>query len=148
MNITVAKEEDVDALSALLTLLFEQEAEFTPDAAKQHRGLSMIIGNPDVGEILTLKSDGQIIGMVSLLYTVSTALGARVAWLEDMIIHPQHRNSGAGTQLIQFAIDHARKNGCQRITLLTDHDNTAGQHFYSRNGFQLSSMTPMRQMLT
>jgi GNAT superfamily N-acetyltransferase len=148
MNITIAKEEDVDALSALLTLLFEQEAEFIPDTAKQRRGLNMIISDPGVGEILTLKSDGQIIGMVSLLYTVSTALGARVAWLEDMIIHPQHRNSGAGTQLIQAAIDHARKNGCQRITLLTDHDNAAGQQFYSRNGFQRSTMTPMRQMLT
>jgi GNAT superfamily N-acetyltransferase len=147
MNIGIAQEEDIEALSALLTLLFKQEAEFAPDVTKQRKGLSMIIRNPEVGEILTLKNGGQIIGMVSLLYTISTALGARVAWLEDMIIHPQHRSSGAGTQLIQAAIDHARENGCQRITLLTDSDNISAQRFYSRNGFQRSTMTPMRQVL-
>ena len=147
MQIAIAVESDIDSLIPLLNLLFEQEVEFTPDAEKQRRGLNMIISNPNIGEIVTLKQNRETIGMVNLLYTVSTALGARVAWLEDMVIQPQYRNTGAGTTLIQAAIDHARKQGCQRITLLTDKENASAQRFYSRNGFQHSSMIPMRQSL-
>lgn len=147
MQIEIARESDIDALIELLALLFEQEVEFTPDPQRQRQGLSVIIHNPKVGEIIILKDEARIIGMVNLLYTISTALGARVAWLEDMVIHPDYRNSGAGTLLIESAMRHAQQQGCLRITLLTDRDNCAAQRFYERNGFHRSIMVPMRRIL-
>ena len=148
MQIEIARAADIPALSALLTLLFSQEAEFRPDEAAQQRGLAAIIAEPSIGQILLARDDsGAVIGMVSLLLSISTALGARVALLEDMVVNPQARNSGLGSQLLQAAIVQARQLGCRRITLLTDLDNLAAQRFYARHGFSGSPMTPLRLLL-
>ena len=85
--------------------------------------------------------------MVSLLYTISTALGGRVALLEDMVIQQTHRNQGVGSALLKYALAMAQRQQVQRITLLTDADNTAAQRFYRRHGFQPSPMQPWRWML-
>ena len=140
--------EDIPALCGLLSVLFAQEAEFQPDTVAQQRGLTAILNNPEVGEILVARHDGQIVGMVNLLYTVSTALGARVALLEDMVIAPSMRGSGLGSQLLAAAIEHAKQRGCLRITLLTDADNDAAHAFYQKQGFAPSSMIPLRLSLS
>lgn len=139
---------DVPALCGLLAHLFAQEAEFSPDAATQSRGLRQIIEAPDSGTILLLSDGAEAIGMVNLLYLTSTALGGRVALLEDLVIAPGHRAAGHGTRLLQAAIDHARNQACLRITLLTDGDNVIAQCFYGQHGFERSAMVPMRLMLT
>ncbi len=82
--------------------------------------------------------------MLNLLYTVSTALGARVGILEDMIISKDYRSQGFGSKLINFAIEFAKENGCKRLTLLTDTDNISAHKFYADKGFSRSSMIPFR----
>ncbi len=147
MQIAEATSEDVPQLCRLLELLFSQETEFQPDAATQSRGLLAIIGFPERGRILVLREGPSIVGMVSLLFTVSTALGSRVALLEDMMVHPSHRGSGCGSALLRAAIDFARDYGCERVTLLTDGNNISAQRFYHRHGFATSRMVPLRLSL-
>lgn len=147
MQIDAASPADIPALCALLHQLFAQEAEFTPEAAAQQRGLRLIIENPQVGTILVARQAGQVIGMVNLLYTVSTALGERVALLEDMVVAVAQRGSGVGSQLLDAALKFATQNGCRRMTLLTDAQNAAGQRFYRRHGFLPSSMVALRRSL-
>lgn len=144
MDIRTAVLADIPALCSLLDQLFAQEAEFSPDRAAQERGLSEIIRNAARGEILVACEFGRIIGMVNLLYTVSTALGAPVALLEDMVVDTAARDRGLGTQLLEAAIATAKSRGCRRITLLTDADNADAQRFYARQGFARSSMIPLR----
>ena len=143
-EINLATVSDTPALSALLSILFTQEAEFQPDTVAQQRGLNAILSDPELGEILVARQNGQIVGMVNMLYSISTALGARVALLEDMVIAPAMRGSGLGSQLLAAAIKHAKQRGCLRITLLTDADNYAAQAFYQKQGFEKSSMIPLR----
>lgn len=143
-TVSLATTADIPALSELLTQLFTQEAEFQADSVAQQRGLNAILSDPAIGEILVARQNGQIVGMVNLLYSISTALGARVALLEDMIIAPDMRGSGVGSQLLAAAIGHAKQCGCLRITLLTDADNYAAQAFYRKQGFEQSSMIPLR----
>jgi len=145
--VEIANRADIPRLNELLTLLFIQEADFHPDEAKQTAGLERIIADPRVGHILVLRQGGEIVAMVNLLYTVSTALGERVAMLEDMIVHPDFRGGGAGSILLQGAIAFASGEGCRRITLLTDHDNNGAIRFYQRHGFNLSAMVPLRLTL-
>ncbi len=147
IEFTIATKNEIPALCELLELLFELECEFRPNAVAQQRGLKAIIGNADIGCVLIAR-DGQIpVGMVSLLYTQSTALGGRVALLEDLIVAPLYRNNGIGSSLLEYAISHAKDNDCLRITLLTDSHNLAAQSLYKRQGFVLSSMLPMRLFL-
>ena len=147
MYIRPALPTDIPALCPLLDQLFAQEAEFSPDRAAQQRGLSAIIGNPEVGEILVAVEGERIVAMVNLLYTVSTALGARVVLLEDMVVDARARGTGVGSALLEQAIAHARESGCGRITLLTDADNLDAQRFYRRHGFGPSPMIPLRLAL-
>jgi GNAT superfamily N-acetyltransferase len=144
----LAATSDIDALIGLVGLLFEQEAEFSPDPELQRQGLARIIQNPQLGEIIVLREGDSVIGMASLLYTISTALGGRAALLEDMIVDPHYRGRGYGTQLITNAIQRAKNAGCLRIRLLTDADNTNAQRFYLRNGFQPSGMKTFTRLLT
>jgi GNAT superfamily N-acetyltransferase len=139
--------EDIPQLCALLTVLFTQEADFSPDEGRQREGLRRIIADPDAGRILVLRDGTGIVAMVNLLFSISTARGGRVAILEDMVVRPQARGKGAGSQLLRAAIAFAQAQGCSRITLLTDRSNEAAMRFYRRHGFADSAMTPMRLLL-
>lgn len=147
MTIRCATERDIPGCAELLDLLFSQEQEFTPDRAVQERGLSMIVNDSSAGKLFVCERDGKIVGMVNLLFTVSTALGCRVAILEDMVVSPAHRNAGIGSGLIGHACDWAKREGFGRITLLTDGDNEAAQRFYVSKGFDRSEMTVFRKRL-
>ena len=147
MEITEGTKDDIPGLCELLDLLFEQEIEFRPARSLQSTGLQQIIDFPERGRILVLRQGDSLIGMVNLLFTISTALGGRVALLEDMIMRPEYRGSGAGSELLQAAINLAELSGCRRITLLTDQTNESAQRFYKQHGFNLSEMVPMRFFL-
>ena len=141
-----AKLSDVPQLADLLNLLFTQEADFAPDREKQRRGLRLIIESPHVGMILVAREGDHVIGMVSLLFTISTAEGGRVCWMEDMVVHPDRRGDGLGSRLLQSAVEYARTHGFSRITLLTDQLNAGAIRFYGRHGFVESEMTVLRLM--
>ncbi|NQY93466.1 MAG: GNAT family N-acetyltransferase, partial [Campylobacteraceae bacterium] len=89
----------------------------------------------------------KIVGMVNFLYTISTALGSKVAILEDMILDKNCRGQNLGTTLIDFALATAKESGCKRVTLLTDEDNTQAHKFYENKGFEKSSMVPFKMIL-
>jgi len=148
MEITPATTEDIPQLCGLLALLFDQEAEFHPDRGLQESGLRQIIEFPERGRILALRDGQSVIGMVNLLFTVSTALGGRVAILEDMVVRPDCRCRGAGSMLLKAAVASARSAGCLRLTLLTDSTNEPAQRFYMRHGFSRSDMVPMRLLIS
>jgi len=143
-EISPATLADLPQLVGLLTILFTHEAELIPDPAKQERALQLILAQPEQGRIYCAREGGLVLGMVSLLFTVSTAEGGRSAWLEDMVIHPDHRNRGLGEQLIRHALQDGQKLGCKRVTLLTDGINEGARRFYERMGFRLSEMVPYR----
>lgn len=144
MEITKASVSDIPDLCRLLDILFSQELEFSPDQSAQVKGLSKIIENPEIGHIIVAKANGNIVGMVNVLFTVSTALGGRVAIFEDMVVMPGARSAGIGSQLLEGAIQSAKLSCCKRVTLLTDRENTSAQRFYAKHGFSQSTMIPLR----
>jgi GNAT superfamily N-acetyltransferase len=148
MKIEPATLADIPQLCILLDELFSQEIEFTPDHKLQEKGLSKILNNKDIGAILVVREESnKVIGMVNILYTISTALGGRVGILEDFVVLPEYRNRGIGSKLIGYAWTFVKTEGCKRLTLLTDFDNQDAHRFYLRNGFRCSSMVPFRQEL-
>ena len=150
MVIRSATPGDIDRCSELLACLFEQETEFSPDPECQKKGLQTIIENPSQGTVFVSenKKSGLIAGMVVLLYTISTALGKRVALLEDMIVDPAYQSQGIGSSLLQHAVRFAREKGFGRITLLTDEGNIAAHNFYKKNGFVRSGMVVFKKIIS
>ncbi len=147
-HIAQATLEDLPHLTELLTELFTLEGDFVPDPVRQTRGLRMLLEQPSRGRIFVLKQNGAILGMINLLFTISTAEGGSVIILEDLIINSDYRGHGLGSRLLEYAMDYAKKKDFKRITLLTDRVNAEAQRFYKRHGFFESAMLPMRYVLS
>ncbi len=139
--------EDLDELSVLLGELFKEESDFCPDKEKQLRGLRLIFEQPNRGRVFVLREDRTIVGMINLLFTISTAEGGFVMMLEDLVVHDGYRGKGYGAQLLQYAIDFAKQKNFLRITLLTDRPEVASQALFRSHGFRESTMMPMRLLL-
>lgn len=139
--------EDLDELSGLLGELFSEESDFRPDKAKQLRGLRLIFEQPNRGRVFVIRQDRTIVGMINLLFTISTAEGGFVMVLEDLVIHDAFRGKGYGSKLLEHAINFAKQKNFLRITLLTDRPELSSQRLFKRYGFTESSMIPMRLLL-
>lgn len=147
ISIDFAQPADLEAMAGLLSELFAQEADFRPDPDRQRRGLRLILDNPALGRLFVLRVAGGVAGMANALITVSTAEGAPVMILEDVIVSARYRGNGLGKRLIEHVIAWAREEGMVRVTLLTDADNYRAQATYGRLGFSLSAMRVMRRPL-
>ncbi len=139
--------EDLPQLTDLLVSLLEHEPDFRPDRAKQMRGLRLILEEPGRGRIFVLREHGRIVGMVNLLFTISTAEGGLTMLLEDFVIPLEHRGRGFGTTLLEHAIRYAKEKKFLRITLLTDRGEVESHKFFKQHGFVASNMIPMRLVL-
>ena len=140
--------EDLDELSSLLGELFSEESDFRPNKEKQLRGLRLIFEQPNRGRVFVLRRDRSIVGMINLLFTISTAEGGFVILLEDLVIHKEYRGHGYGSMLLDYAIEFARQKNFKRITLLTDRPELRSQSFFRKHGFYESPMLPMRLLLS
>jgi len=147
LRFEAASVKDLPQLVELLRHLFEQEAEFTPDAAKQETALKMILADPRLGKLFVARDGRQVVAMASLLYTVSTAEGGKAALFEDLVVRPDYRKQGIGARLLEYVIAQARAEGLLRLTLLTDMQNESAQVLYRKLGFVGSPMKPMRLKL-
>lgn len=143
-----ATEADLDELSVLLGELFAQESDFRPDKDRQLRGLRLIFEQPNRGRVFVLRCDGAIVGMINLLFTISTAEGGFVILLEDLVVHKKYQGKNFGSKLLNHAIEFAKQKNFLRITLLTDRPENVAQEFFRRHGFAESSMIPMRLWIT
>lgn len=133
-----ATAEDISAMVVLLNELFSIERDFVPDVAKQERGLRLILDNPAIGRIFVVRLAGQVVGMASLLFTVSTAEGGLAAVLEDVIVAAAYRRLKVGRRLLRHARRWAQEQGMIRLTLLADSSNDPALRFYESEGFSRS----------
>jgi ribosomal protein S18 acetylase RimI-like enzyme len=147
LSFDTATLKDLPQLVQLLAQLFEQEAEFSPDAAKQEAALKLILTDPKVGRIFVARDGKKAVAMASMLYTVSTAEGGRAGLFEDLVVHTDFRKQGIGEALLKHVVAQAKAEGLLRLTLLTDMQNERAQAMYRRAGFTGSPMKPMRLKL-
>lgn len=147
IELGLATKAEIPQLVELLGTLFSIEADFVPNAAKQQRAVEMILDDPRIGVIYVAREAGRVVGMVSTLYTVSTAEGGKSAWLEDMVVRAECRGRGVGAELLEYAVVGAREAGVLRLTLLSDEDAAQAHAVYAAEGFQFSGMRVMRLKL-
>ncbi|WP_313551427.1 GNAT family N-acetyltransferase [Pseudomonas sp.] len=85
----------------------------------------------------------------SLIGAIGMALNTQekvrhVAKLFGMYVQPHHRSKGAGFELIQTALNHAKGNeGIQAVQLTVSEGNDTAQALYERCGFRVFGIEPM-----
>ena len=137
--------EDMDVLVALLQELFSIEADFAVDEARQHEGLSMMLGGCGKHRCVKVaETEGRVVGMCTAQILISTAEGGRVALVEDMVVKAQYRGMGIGRQLM-FSIEKwAHNHGITRLQLLADRTNFSALDFYDRMGWHPTRLICLR----
>jgi len=145
IEIGFAATADLPQLADLLAELFTLESDFIPDRERQLRGLRLILDNPALGRLFVLRDGERVLGMANALVTVSTAEGARVLLLEDVIVRRELRGNGLGRKLLEQVFAWAAAQGIARVTLLADKGNAAALDFYRKLGFDDSHMQVMRK---
>lgn len=138
---------DVPAMLELLAELFTQERDFRPDSDKQLRALRLMLANPEKGRLFVARTRGRLVGMATVLSTVSSAEGGPVLLLEDVIVSASYRGEGIGSVLVEHILQWAGEQGFLRVSLLTDADNHGAHRFYQKLGFVPSEMRLFRRNL-
>ena len=139
MKIRTATKEDIPAMAELLHQLFAIEIDFTPDYAKQVRGLELLIKH-ETARILIAEIDQQIVGMCTVQILVSTAMGCEVGAVEDVVIDVSRRGQGIGSALMLELERWAVSNGLGRLQLRADRDNSPALCFYRQQGWKHTNL--------
>ncbi len=140
MPITIrpARTDDIAAMAGLLRQLFAIEADFAVNMQAQVRGLSLLLGAEAC--LLVADEDGAVVGMVSVQTLISTAEGAAVGLMEDLVVAEGCRGRGIGSRLLHAALAWAREQGLTRVQLLADKNNAEALRFYSRHSFHKTQL--------
>lgn len=139
-----AKQSDIADLVNLLSVLFNIEEDFKPDASKQTAGLVLLL-NSQAGSIQVARNAaGKVIGMVTAQLVISTAQGAASAWVEDMVIDVNYRRLGIGKTLLQNTLAWAKQNGATRAQLLVDTANADAINYYQQLDWESTQLQARR----
>ena len=125
-----AREADLPQLVELLGLLFDQEAEFRPDAAKQTPRSKTILADPVRGRIYVARDGRRPVAMASLLYHRQHRGRRQGGVVRGPGGAPGVPAQGTGQKMLEHVIDQARAEGVLRLTLLTDMQNERAQALY------------------
>ncbi|MEU6143329.1 GNAT family N-acetyltransferase [Streptomyces sp. NPDC047081] len=134
-----ATAQDVPAIVAMLAddpLGAQRESpdDLTPYLA----ALERLAADPNQHLVVATRDD-RVVGTLQLTIVPGLSRqGATRSIIEGVRIHADERGSGLGTQLIEWAIDASRREGCQLVQLTSDNTRTDAHRFYERLGFTAS----------
>lgn len=80
--------------------------------------------------------DGQEVGHVYLYFIKNDIHDRSYGLVEDLFVHESWRKQGIGKQLMQKAIEEAKKQNCYKVILQSRHANTLVHDWYLKLGFK------------
>ncbi|CAK7287262.1 MULTISPECIES: GNAT family N-acetyltransferase [Streptomyces] len=131
-----------DDLPAIIAMLADDplgaQRESPDDPAPYQAALKRLEADPNQHLVVAVR-DGRVIGTLQLTTIPGLShRGATRALIEAVRIHADERGSGLGTELIQWAIDTARRLDCRMVQLTSDKARPDAHRFYERLGFTAS----------
>ncbi|MEV5104283.1 GNAT family N-acetyltransferase [Streptomyces massasporeus] len=139
LEIRAAVADDVPAIVAMLADdPLGAQRESPDDLAPYLSALERLSADPNQRLVVAFR-EGRVVGTLQL--TIAPGLsrrGATRSIVEGVRIHADERGSGLGTELIEWAIEESRGQGCQLVQLTSDKTRTDAHRFYERLGFTAS----------
>lgn len=98
--------------------------------------------------ILVGEDQGQIVSTCYLNLIPNLTRSMRpYALIENVVTHPDHREKGHGTAVIQAAMQVARDHGCYKVMLLTGSKRPSTLRFYEGAGLKAKEKTAFHTRL-
>jgi ribosomal protein S18 acetylase RimI-like enzyme len=110
--------------------LFQAAAFWAKDRTVEDLGIAIAHSKP----VISVWDYQHLIG-----FARATSDGIYRATIWDVVVHPNHRGSGLGRQLVQTVLAHPHMNRVERVYLMTTHQ----QRFYERIGFEANASVTM-----
>lgn len=134
LTLRVATNEDAAAITDLIDRVYREYGDrvclegadqdlFDVEASYDRRG----------GRIVVLEGESGIVGSHAVLPLDSTN---GLCTFRRLYVSREHRGSGAGERLMQWAIDWAKQQGLQRVEFWSDTRFERAHQFFSRLGFK------------
>jgi ribosomal protein S18 acetylase RimI-like enzyme len=87
--------------------------------------------------VVAQDGEGAVVGCLQFCVLPGlSSQGASRGLIEDVRVASHCRSRGIGEQLVRWAIDQARANGCKLLELFTHQSRVDAQRFYARLGFE------------
>ncbi len=92
-------------------------------------------------ELIVAEIEGEIVGTLQITFTPSISFqGGKRATVESVRVDAKHRGKGLGKDLMHWAIERAKREGCHILQLTTNSDRTDAHRFYENLGFKGSHL--------
>ncbi|MDQ0749748.1 GNAT superfamily N-acetyltransferase [Streptomyces africanus] len=139
LEIRPATADDIPTIVAMLADdPLGAQRESPDDLTPYLTALERLSADPNQRLVVTAR-EGRVVGTLQLTIVPGLSRrGATRSIIEGVRVHADERGSGLGTQLIEWAIDESRRQGCQLVQLTSDKTRTDAHRFYERLGFTAS----------
>ena len=141
ISIRRARREDVDEIVAMLAddaLGRARERIETPLPDSYFQAFERLDADPNI-KLVVAEEEGAVVGCLQLCILPGlSSQGASRGLIEDVRVGARCRSRGIGEQLVRWAVDEARAQGCKLVELLTHHTRVDAHRFYERLGFSRS----------
>jgi GNAT superfamily N-acetyltransferase len=119
-----------------------------PKAKCSFESFQSFLNRKDQYVFLAEDEAGQVLGLIEwTVWPEVPAFPWPVCFIQNVIVHPDHRRKGAGTALLNRAGTWAKEQGIRILHVQTDKEgNDAAQSFYSRNGFEAKNLGMYRRL--
>ncbi|MFF5310031.1 GNAT family N-acetyltransferase [Streptomyces massasporeus] len=139
LEIRAAIADDVPAIVGMLADdPLGAQRESPDDLAPYLSALERLSADPNQRLVVAVR-EGRVVGTLQLTIVPGLSRrGATRSIVEGVRIHADERGSGLGTELIEWAIEESRGQGCQLVQLTSDKTRADAHRFYERLGFTAS----------
>ena len=144
MDIRRAEEKDIEQIEALLYQVHKVHSDKRPDlfipGAKKYttEEIKSILKN-DETPVYVAEADGCISGYAFCIYQKHCNKSSNYTslYIDDLCVSEKSRGQKIGTQLYDFVLDTAKKNGCHNLTLNVWACNETAMKFYEKCGLKI-----------
>lgn len=130
-----AKAADIERMMPLVREFYVYEKLVLDEVRYRELALELI-ANEDLGRLLVIELENELIGYAVIGFGFSLEFGGRDALLDEFYLRESCRGDGIGTQLIAAMEELCRVKDIRAVHLEADYVNARVHEFYKRLGFR------------
>jgi GNAT superfamily N-acetyltransferase len=135
-----AEEKDIPSILELYQQLSLAPENYRKAAVEDCRHVLEQMADVPGYHFLVIEDNGEVIGTTVMVILPAMAHGtSSFAVIEYVVVDEKHRNKGIGKILMEYCQELAKKAGCYKIMLTSDHRREDAHRFYESLGFEASA---------
>ena len=141
LTVRAASSEDLPAIVAMLADDHLGAHRESPDELDAYRSAFERLTEDPNQLLMVAEQDGRTVGTLQLTIVPGLSRrGGTRAQIENVRVHRESRAQGLGSQLIHWAVEEARRQGCVLVQLTSDATRVDAHRFYEALGFEASHL--------